>query len=513
MPEPINIYQSYTVEELEKMLNSQYWVDRSNAIVYIQQKHLEEFTEKIFNLLQKDPSSSVRQISALTLGDFQYKKAIPIILYLIKNPQLNSNEAIDINFLIDAISKFKDFSSIKEILFLLDDEDLTKRLKIVKLLEETSNLFTSNQKMELGKIVLDNAIKNQNSDKARTYAMALGRLNYQPSETYLIQLLKNQKELENTKAAAILALGKIKSKHSIPLLFDFLKQYPSKVSENSYLALKEMKDTSAIDPSFALLEKEKLEIQLLLVDILSEIPHESVKEKAYALFIKKDTRTIVALSLLLGKLKYTKATKEIEEILKNKSIENREILAQSLGWMQDKSAIPTLIEVLQEKEGDGRYGAAWSLGILEAKEALPYLLKTAKSTDQKLSILSVEALGHLKDPKSLEVLEDLLDNKNLQIYAIESITYTPGKESLKLLKKYAQKEGEVSYLAIEGLSKRDEKEVIEILIEILRKTDTEDIKAKLLYKALQRKTKKDYITKNQWLEWYQLDGKNQKETQ
>lgn len=503
MPEPINIYQSYTKEEIENMLKSSSWIERSNAILYIQQNLLKDFAEQIFVLLQKDPSSSVRQVSALVLAEFEFKEAIPVMLFLIKNPKLESGEILDINFLLDAIAKFKDYHSIKEIIVFLRDEDLIKRLKVVKILEESTRNFTSQQKNELGKMILYDAIQNKDLEKARTYAMALGRLQYKPAEEYLLNLIRNPKEFDNTKAASILALGKIKSTKSIPLLIDYLKEYPSKLSENSYIALKEIKDVRIIEPSFDLIQKERLEVQLLLVDILAEIPEESIKEKTYLLFQKRNQNSLASLSLLLGKVKYKKATKEIEEILKNKTLQNREILAQSLGWMQDRSAIPTLIEVLQEKEGEGRYGAAWSLGILEAREATPYLIKTARSKDQKLAILSIEALGHIKDPSSIEILEDLIEDKSKQMYVIDTLAYFPDLKALQILKKYALKKDDVSHLAIEALSKREEKEVIPILIDVLKNTDTESNKAKILYKALQRKTKKDFITKNQWLEWYQ----------
>lgn len=182
MPEPIDIYIRYSNEELEKMLNSNQWIDRSNAILYIQQNQIKGFTNKIYLLLQKDPNASVRQISALTLADFHYKPAVPIILQLLKKPQINSEEKIDINFLLEAIGKFKDYNAIKEVLFYLNDDDLTRRLRIIKILEENSNDFSISQRNELGKIILSYAIKNQDSDKARTFAMALGRIQYKLAE-------------------------------------------------------------------------------------------------------------------------------------------------------------------------------------------------------------------------------------------------------------------------------------------------------------------------------------------
>jgi FOG: HEAT repeat len=244
---------------------------------------------------------------------------------------------------------------------------------------------------------------------------------------------------------------------------------------------------------------------LLVVDILVETNDPSLPITAYNKFKEKNPKNIAALSLLLGKLKYEPAIKDIEEILLNSQMPDREIIAQSLGWMQNKSVIPTLIQVLQEKEGEGRYGAAWSLGVLEAKEALPYLLKTAQSNDRKLAILSIEALGHIKSSEALPVLEKLAQSPTTQIYALNTIGEISDPKAIEILKKYAKQKGEISHIAIEVLSKRPEPVVIDILIEILKETDTEDIKAKILYGALQRKTKKDYISKNQWLQWYDIE--------
>lgn len=506
MPEPINIYHEYSKEEIQSMLNSSNWQDRSTAVLYIQEKQWKDFSPVLLNHLKHDSSAAVRQITVITLANFEYKPALPIILELLKNPQINSQENVNIQYLIDAITKFKDYQAITYILDFLDHNDLVVRLYVVNALEIASEYLNSNQKNQIGAKILSYAQKNQDSEKHRTYAMALGRIQYKNAEPYLLNLL-NSNEPSNTKAAAILALGKIKSKNSIPLLINYLKTYPDKLSENSYIALIEIKDPIIVERIFPLFDTEKKEIQLLVVDILAEIKNDQTKNIAYKKFKEYNEKNLAPLTLLLGKLKYIEATKEIENVLLNQKSPDREMIAQSLGWMQNRSAIPTLIEVLQEKDGEGRYGAAWSLGILEAQEALPYLLKTARSSDKKLSILSIEALGHLKSKDSLSILESLAENSSTQLYAINAIGEIPGIEALNILKKFAKRKGEVAQIAIEVLSNRSEKEIIDILIEVLQETNTEDIKAKILYKSLQRKTQKDYISKNQWLEWYRLEYK------
>jgi len=504
MPEPNPIYQEYTKEEIQSMLESNDWQVRSSAVLYIQQKKWYEFSPKVLELLKKDPSAPVRQIAALTLSEFQYKQALPIIVSILKNPQLNSKEVVDISFLVDAISNYCDFNALKETIPLLAKDELTLRLHVVKAIEKCSDSLNHFQKNEMGKIILSDALNNRDSDKHRTYAMALGRIRYKEAESYFLKLLESN-EPSNTKAAAILALGKIKSIRAIPYLANFLKTYPDKLGENAYIALKEIQDKAITKAIFPFFESEAKDIQLLVVDILVETNDPSLPITAYNKFKEKNPKNIAALSLLLGKLKYEPAIKDIEEILLNSQMPDREIIAQSLGWMQNKSVIPTLIQVLQEKEGEGRYGAAWSLGVLEAKEALPYLLKTAQSNDRKLAILSIEALGHIKSSEALPVLEKLAQSPTTQIYALNTIGEISDPKAIEILKKYAKQKGEISHIAIEVLSKRPEPVVIDILIEILKETDTEDIKAKILYGALQRKTKKDYISKNQWLQWYDIE--------
>ncbi|GIX41827.1 MAG: hypothetical protein KatS3mg129_1560 [Leptospiraceae bacterium] len=508
MPEPNNIYQEFSKNEIQEMLNSEKWQLRSTAILYIQQKKWNDLTNKLMDLLKNDSSSAVRQIAALTLSEFQHKEALPIILQLLKHPELTSKEKINITYLIDAIANYCDYNSLKEITYYLNDDDLIVRLHIVNALEKCNNLLNLSQKNEIGKILLSLAQKNQNPDKHRTYAMALGRIQYKPAESYLLKLLQMDQP-SNTKAASILALGKIKSIKSIPLLISYLKTYPDKLGENSFIALKEIRNKAIINPIFPLLDTETKEIQLLVVDILAEINHPSIGDIAYSKLKENNSKNIGALCLLLGKLKYEKALEDIKSILLNKNSPDREIIAKSLGWMQNKEVVPILIQVLQENDGEGRYGAAWSLGILEAKEALPYLIKTAQSNDKKLAILSIEALGHIKSKEALPVLEKLTIDSATQIYALNTIGEIPGEEALEILTKFAKQKGEISHIAIEVLSNRKEPEVVDILIDILKNTNTEDIKAKIIYKALQRKTKKDFITKNQWLEWYNLEYKKQ----
>ncbi|MCB1171565.1 MAG: HEAT repeat domain-containing protein, partial [Leptospiraceae bacterium] len=148
--------------------------------------------------------------------------------------------------------------------------------------------------------------------------------------------------------------------------------------------------------------------------------------------------------------------------------------------------------------------AAWSLGILEAKEAIPDLMRAARSSDERLAMISVEALGMMRDPSTLSFLANVAEKDSAaRFMAIDSIGQIPGDEALQRLKELASSSDEKQkQAAIRALRYRKEPEVVDILIEILRGTDTSTTSASMIYSLLHQKTEQEFYSKNQWLYWY-----------
>ncbi|MBW7858963.1 MAG: HEAT repeat domain-containing protein, partial [Leptonema sp. (in: Bacteria)] len=211
-----------SVNELQKAIESNEWTERSDAILDIQRQNEKSFTAKLLQLISTDPSPAVRQIAILTLADWQVKQSLPVLVQLLNNPKISSTDSVDPTFLIDAATRFPDPSTANAVARYLNDNELSRRLYAVRALEEIQSG---------GSVVLQMAKSNTDSDKARSYAMALGKLKYKPAESYLLQQLKSP--AQTTQAAAILALGRIGSKQAVSPLVKILDSEFVKGRENS----------------------------------------------------------------------------------------------------------------------------------------------------------------------------------------------------------------------------------------------------------------------------------------
>lgn len=482
-----------TVTELQQAIQSNEWTERSDAILDIQRQNEKSFTAKLIQLISTDPSPAVRQIALLTLADWHVKQSLPVLIQLLNNPRISSTDSVDPTFLLDAATRFPDASTAVAVARYLNDDDLSKRLYAVRALEEIQSG---------GPTVLQMANSNNDSDKARSFAMALGKLKYKPAESYLLGQLKSPEQ--TTQAAAILALGRIGSRQSVAALVRILDSEFAKGRENSKEALLEIGAPNTADLVIDLIKSQRTETRFFAAEIAGRLPGPNTGNQLLSLFNENQPISSAPAAIALGYMKYEPARRSIEERLTNQKSIDREILAKSLGWIGNKDSLRLLIQVLNEDDGEGRYGAAWSLGVLDAKEALPDLEKAANSSDSKLASLAIEAIGGIGSPSSLKVLMKPARQPGLQVYAIDAIGQIQGQEALEALQKLGvDGNDKTAALAVQALANRHDTGSASALIAILRKTSTESPIAGQIYKALYQQTGERFTTKNQWLQWYE----------
>jgi len=476
--------QMRSLQEILKDLKSENWNTRSLAIAEITTNRYKEAVIEVRKFLN-DPSPIVQSTAAICLGEFQDTTSLEKIL------ELFSVKEIPKENLLDALKRMKDPRGAKAILPFLNSEDPTLRLLAVDALQEIN--FRS-----IGQEILKMAKQNKDPQKDKTYAMILGKLEVKEAEDYLIQVAQREKE-SPTLAAALLALGRIKSKKSIPILTKALAENFPKGRENASLSLKAIKEKTSLPFLYPYLKSSDLELRYLTVEILSEIPDPQTTKVIEEILSANDKNFYGAACLLAGQLQLKNLRPRIETILQDSTTPERESIAQALGWMKDKSSIPVLLKVLEEKSGEGRYGAAWSLGILEAKEALDALLKAANSSDQKLANLAIESIGHLKMEESIPFLEKILEkDKNKSLFILSSISVIPTSKASQVLLKYAKSQDPILYKpAIEFLGQRKDKTTVKPLVEILKQNEGD--KNKILVSALNSITGKKIPTAAEWL--------------
>lgn len=483
-----------STEELRADLKSDDWQTRSEAVLDIQKQGERAFEADLLRLLESDASPAVRQIAALTLADWQSRKAVPIIVKLLSRPEIAPGVTVDATFMLDALYRMPDASGAAAAAAYLLDNDLNRRLYAVRALEAMQSG---------GALVLSMAQRNTDPEKARALVMALGKLAYRPAESYLKGQLKSP--AQTTQAAAILALGRVKSVSSVPELVKILDSDFVKGRENAKEALLDIAMPDTASHVLALLRSSREETRYFAAEIAGRLPGRETGEKLLKMFQENDRLTSAPAATALGYMKYEPARSAIEARLVDRNAAEREALARSLGWIGSRASIQPLIQVLRESDGDGRYGAAWSLGILEAEEALPDLEKAANSGDSRLASLAIEAIGSIASPSSLPLLVSRARDPGVQVFAIDAIGRIPGDQAVQELEELATGGNEkTAALAVQALSGRKEPAAVDALIATLRKTSTESPLAGQIYAGLHRQTGQRYTTKNQWLQWDEI---------
>lgn len=478
-----------TKEELSRNLNSVQWYERSQAVVEIAKTKDVSFLPEIRLLLKTDANPAVRGSCALALAEFQDKSSTQEIIGLFKDKEVTAD------IVLDALTRMKDPIAANSIIPYLDSDNHTYRLLAVEALA-SMGVVTGGDK------IISMANANQDFEKAKTYAMAIGKLKLTKGEGVLLRLAETS-EASPTLAASYLALGRIKSKKAIPVLAKAIGSDFEKGRENSAFALKEIGDTSANPLLIEYLKNKNREIQFTAAEVIANLFDLKTAETLSKLLESSDKSIFAPSAFVLGRYKYEPARKKIESLVADKTNPDREILAQSLGWLQNKESIPLLIAILQEKEGEGRYGAAWSLGMLNAESATEILESVANGKDNKLTRIAIESLGQIRSPKSLGFLTKKVEsNKELASVLLASIASIPGEESTKILDKYAlSSEIIIQKAALQAILQRKDKANTKVLVQILESSKNADItsEAQLALKAI---SGQNFSTRNEWINWY-----------
>ncbi|TGN17575.1 HEAT repeat domain-containing protein [Leptospira idonii] len=483
----MTVEEEVPTEKLLADLDSKDVFLRSQAAIQLGSRQEKKSIPKLKTLL-KDTEPGVRAGAAIALGDLQDKSSTQNIVSLLETDKENPKDVY-----LDALTRMKDVKAGKNIFPLLNSEDATLRLQTVEALVQIGA-------KDQGANILALALKNKDREKDKTYAMALGKLGYAPSENYLIRITEVQDDSPSL-AAAYLALGRVKSKLGIPNLVKALDHSYSKGKENASMALIEIGDPKIISMTFPLIESKTNETRLYVTDVLASIPSKEAGEKALKLLSSDKQYTWGSAAKILGRQKFAPAREKLEELLLNQKAPERDSYAEALGWLGDKRSIPVLRKILLSGEKEGPYGSAWALGVMQAKEAIPDLLKAVESSDPKLVSYSLEALGSIGEADSLPTLIRLLENRpKMAPQILSAIGQIDSEEArIAIEKATLSSDADVYRPAMEEIARRKDKNSIPILFDHVNGEHPE--KRKLSYYALAAVTGEHFRTKQEWNAW------------
>ncbi len=481
-----------SLEQIVSDLKSQNPRTRAQAILELASRNERKYIPTAREWMRSSEKITIGP-AILALGIWKDRSSLPEILNF-----LDPKSGVDIGTVLESIARMEDSQAGNRVSTLLNHEDASIRLLAV------DTLVRINAKQS-GKIILASAKVNKDPDKAKTFAMALGKLNIFEAEDYLINLASHS-EPGPTLAATYLALGKIRSIKSIPLLVKAIQSNFDKGRENSSIALIEIKDHKILPLVLPILENQDREIRYRAADVLIGIPDPEFSPRILEVLIKGTNIAKAPASHTLGRIKFLKARAEIERTLLDPNIPDREIIAQSLGYLGDKKSIPVLIKILKEDQTEAKYGAVWALGAIGSEEGLPYVEEACKSKDQKLAKIASESLGMIASPKSLTLLDKKTEDfPDLAPITLAAITSIPGEDSRKILEKYAESENiNLHQVAVSQLGAKKDPASVPVLIKLLQE-DSTSRNRKLLISALKSVTGLKFISKNEWINWYTLN--------
>lgn len=486
-PEVVTVEEEVPTEELLKTLETGSNFEKGQAAIQLGNRGITKAIPSLRNLL-KDKDPGLRAGAAIALGDLKDKSSSQTIANLMWSDTENPKDVY-----LDALTRMKDVSVVSRIYPLLSDENDTLRLQTVDSLVQIGANSVGSQILAL-------ALKNQNREKDKTFAMALGKLKVSSAESYLLGLTKKQDE-SPTLAASYLALGRIKAKNASSVLISALTLPYDKGKENASMALIEIANPSVVPKVFEVLKSDNAESKMYATDVLCGIPSKEAAKLALVLLNSQETKNWGYAAKIIGRQKYKEGKGRIEELLAKTTTPDRDNFAEALGWIGDPTSIPLLRKVLLSGDKEGPYGSAWALGVMGAKEAVPDLLVALDKGDAKLMGYALEALGSIADPSSLPKLKILLaDRPKMAPQILSTVALIPTDEARTLIEEATRSNNaEVYRPAMEEIAKRKDKKSIPLLLQFANGDDAE--KRKLSYYALTAITGQKFRTAKEWNVW------------
>jgi len=212
----------------------------------------------------------------------------------------------------------------------------------------------------------------------------------------MIEQLKNPNA--STRAKAARELGRAQDVSGLPALAEAVSDPSDKVRREVVLALAQMHQPEVLDALVKATQDDDEEISVLAVQSLVGYYTGNVPTPGFTGFVKKNWQR--------AKGHFSADTTRIDP-----------------GVYVDPKVIAALDATLKSTQSiHASCEAAKGLGILAARSALPDLVAAAHSSDEALSIESLNALSKIKDRSAGPRLLDLLDSPNKEIKQQASVT-------------------------------------------------------------------------------------------
>ncbi len=310
---------------------------------------------------------------------------------------------------IGALERIGEVRAVPALIRILNEEDNEE------LIISTANALTKIGDRQ-GFEALVNFLGHPNSAVRQAIIAALNALNHPKMAEKALILLKNPNPL--VRESAIKIIGYVGYSNS-PVL---LKQCCLDEDENVRQAAVESLPNFKVDS--------------LTLSLLADL-------------LNKDTPRIrCSVIRSLGEIEIPAVIPLLQKSLDDEDAWVRYFAVRALGQQQASTALDDLLKMAQTDAAHHvRIAAVEALGLLNESEAIPLLKLLTKVEEEDLALAAISSLGHLKHPKSMEVLLGLLSTALLlkrKMVVVEALAEHPELEVIHALQRLAATEKEAS---------------------------------------------------------------------
>jgi len=492
------------IPELKKAIKSENWRMQTHALLAMGQTGDQTLTPLVLDCLINDPNPAVKNCAVMALGDLKEESAVPMLInLLLRDSKITRIKPLpQQRFIVQALGKIGDSRAVQPLF------DLLLAVKNEQLKIKITDALIAIEDPLVSRLILQNQTRAWQFSYVHA-AKILGVLPVDGTEDFLIGLMNKQRF--PVKNAAVIALGKIKSRKSVPILLPLLQTDNLHFQKNIADTLIVIDDPFAVNPLCDLLGHKALkagpDIAMTSARILSRMTDAGIAPEVYRRF-KQDHGLNAPAAYILGQKKFVQAKSVIRTRLKNSKESGQNEMAVALGWMEDRESIPLLIHVAKRENKRGSVGAIWSLGHLKAAEAISLLRTILKKQDRELTAPAIFALGEIGGPSAVKSLIDLYYESGFQYQMQISLALSAigGPEVFEFIKTNMDS-GHPKRQKMAGsmLLKSTDESLIPYAISLLNHPN-ESIR-KYAQGGLKNITQKDFKTISEWNAWYKKQDK------
>jgi HEAT repeat protein len=362
-----------------------------------------------------------------------------------------------------------------------DSQDHSKEKKINTPVNQVTQKYNKWLKMKESAIdELKEALNDQNWRMRSHAILAMSKIKHPDLIPLIINSLRNDPE-RAVKNCAVIALGDLKAKASVPdllkIMDDYLKNGSVNVSIDTIVdSLGKIQDSRAITPLFSVLQKNNKSLRIKVTNALVQMNDPQISTLLiHQHQIVKTCNLQKEASIIFGSLPVAGVEPFLLKWLQQGRISEQIAAAEALGNIQSTKATLLLVEQLKTANETFQRKISKALIKINDSQAVDPLLSYLSDQNQKLSDLIVNTLSTMTVETIPEKVYSIFQ-KNAEINAYASLIlaykrYLPAKKLiLSRLHNISQKgqNGMARSLGLFG-----DKEFIPLLKEIAKRENSQ----------------------------------------